>query len=127
MAKKMFEKIRPVRRDRMSVRRPLRGWRAALAIRYAEASHESKPSELKDVEMGADSVAIIVESTLECQANCTRFRLREVGPSAARKHPIQIEPSTSKSLAVLGSSAMGTPVSPSSCSPLSSVPSPTVP
>lgn len=46
----------------MSVKRPLRGWRAALAIKYAEASHERRESELKEVEIGALRVAIIVES-----------------------------------------------------------------
>lgn len=58
----MLEKISPVRRESMSVRRPLRGWRAALAIKYAEASHERRESELKEVEIGALRVAIIVES-----------------------------------------------------------------
>lgn len=61
-AKKIFEKSRPVRLDRMSVRRPLRGWRAALAIRYEDASQERSDNELKDVDIGADRVAIIVES-----------------------------------------------------------------
>ena len=61
-AKKMFENTRPVLRLKMSVRRPEIGWQAALAIRYAEASHESRASELKDVEMGAESVAMMVLS-----------------------------------------------------------------
>ncbi len=61
-AKKTFEKIRPVRLERISVRRPLRGWRAALAMRYADASQESRDRELNDVDIGAERVAIIVES-----------------------------------------------------------------
>jgi hypothetical protein len=31
--KKTLEKRRPLRREKMSVRRPARGWQAALAIR----------------------------------------------------------------------------------------------
>jgi hypothetical protein len=46
----------------MSVRRPDRGWHAEFAIRYAEASHDRRDNELKDVEIGAESVAMIVES-----------------------------------------------------------------
>jgi len=46
----------------MSVRRPDKGWHAAFAIRYADASHDSKESELKELEMGADRVAMIVVS-----------------------------------------------------------------
>lgn len=34
-----------------------------MAIRYAEASHERRESELKDVEIGAESVAMIVLSS----------------------------------------------------------------
>jgi hypothetical protein len=33
-----------------------------LAIRYEEASHERRESELNDVEMGAESVAMMVLS-----------------------------------------------------------------
>ena len=58
----MFEKIKPVRLDKISVRRPLRGCRAALAIRYADASQESRDKELNEVDIGAESVAMIVES-----------------------------------------------------------------
>jgi len=47
----------------MSVSRPEIGWQAALAIRYDEASHERRESELKDVEIGAESVAIMVLSS----------------------------------------------------------------
>jgi hypothetical protein len=46
----------------MSVNRPLRGWQAALEIRYELASHESREKEWKDEEIGADRVATIVES-----------------------------------------------------------------
>jgi hypothetical protein len=46
----------------MSVNRPLRGWQAALEIRYEVASHESSEKELKEEEIGAERVATIVES-----------------------------------------------------------------
>lgn len=59
----MFEKMSPARLEKMSVNRPARGWRAALAMRYAEASQDRSVKELNDVEMGADSVAMTVEST----------------------------------------------------------------
>ena len=59
----MFENTRPVLRLKMSVSRPEIGWQAALAIRYDEASHERRESELKDVEIGAESVAIMVLSS----------------------------------------------------------------
>jgi hypothetical protein len=47
----------------MSVSRPEIGWQAALAIRYAEASHERRDSELKVVEIGALRVAMTVLSS----------------------------------------------------------------
>jgi len=46
----------------MSVSRPDIGWQAALAIRYEEASQERRERELKDVDIGAESVAITVLS-----------------------------------------------------------------
>ncbi|KAL9604629.1 MAG: hypothetical protein Q9219_000349 [cf. Caloplaca sp. 3 TL-2023] len=88
-AKKTFEKTSPALLPRMSVKRPLRGWSAALAIRYADASHESREREWKDAEMGAESVAMMVESR------------------AASIHPNQMLLITSKSLPVLGSSTRG--------------------
>lgn len=60
--KKTFEKISPERRPKMSVSFPLNGWEAACAIRYADASHDNTVNELKELAMGADSVATIVES-----------------------------------------------------------------
>ena len=41
-AKKILLKTSPVRREKMSVRRSERGCRAALAIRYAEASQDRR-------------------------------------------------------------------------------------
>jgi hypothetical protein len=61
-AKKIFETTSPVLRLKMSVNRPEIGWQAALAIRYEEASHERRERELKEVEMGAESVAMMVLS-----------------------------------------------------------------
>lgn len=46
----------------MSVRRPLRGWKAALEIRYEVASQERSEKELKDEEIGAVRVATMVVS-----------------------------------------------------------------
>ncbi len=89
-AKNKLEKIRPVRRDSMSVSRPLSGCRAALAMKYEEASQESRDKELKEADIGADKVAMIVES------------------NAARNEPNQILLMTTRAFCVLGSSASGT-------------------
>ena len=78
----------PVRLLKISVRRPDMGWHAEFAIRYADASQERRESELKEVEMGAESVAIIVLS------------------SAPRKTPIQMLARVMKSLRFEGSSGM---------------------
>lgn len=123
-AKKTFEKIRPVRLDRISVRRPLSGWRAALAIRYADASQESRDSELNDVDIGAERVAIIVESgtTVRHSAIIKAGGICCGIPNAARKLPIQIDPRTSTSFPVLSSSAIGTSSSPVWFSPTTSAP-----
>jgi hypothetical protein len=48
----------------MSVSRPERGCSAAFAIKYAEASHDNNVKELKESEIGAESVAMIVESAM---------------------------------------------------------------
>lgn len=64
--KKILEKTRPERRPKMSVSLPLRGCSAALAIRYPEASHETRVKELKEFDMGVVNVAMIVESILVC-------------------------------------------------------------
>ena len=61
-AKKTLLKKSPVRREKISVKRPERGWQAELAMRYADASQERRESELKESEMGAESVAIMVAS-----------------------------------------------------------------
>ena len=58
----MLLKTSPVRRPKMSVSRPDNGWRAALAIRYDEASHDRRVKELKLSEIGVASVATMVES-----------------------------------------------------------------
>ena len=63
-AKKAFEYMSPVRRENISVSLPESGCSAALAIRYDEANHERSVKELKDVEMGAERVATMVESAL---------------------------------------------------------------
>ena len=89
----------------MSVSRPLSGWRAALAMKYAEASQESRDNELKDADIGADKVAMIVES------------------NAARNVPTQILLMTRRASPVLGSSASGTSFS-SRLSPALSVSAP---
>ena len=60
--KRMFETTRPVRREYISVNLPLRGWHAAFDIRYVEASHESKVSELNEEEIEAERVAMTVVS-----------------------------------------------------------------
>ena len=44
------------------MRRPEIGWRAALAMRYAEASQDNRVKELKESDMGVERVATIVES-----------------------------------------------------------------
>lgn len=77
--------MRPVLRLKISVRRPERGWHAAFAMRYADASQERRERELKDVEMLAERVAMMVEST------------------APRKTPTQIAPKVMTSFLVLGS------------------------
>lgn len=61
-AKKTLEKRSPFLRPKMSVSLPLRGCRAAFAMKYADASQDNRDKESKEVEIGADSVAIIVES-----------------------------------------------------------------
>lgn len=61
-ANKMLLTTSPVPLLKISVNRPESGWQAALAIRYAEASHDNKDKELNEVEMGAERVAMIVES-----------------------------------------------------------------
>ena len=59
-------------------------------MKYEEASQESRDKELKDAEIGADKVAMIVES------------------KAARNEPNQILLMTTRAFRVLGSSASGT-------------------
>lgn len=61
-AKKMLLNMRPARLPKMSVRRPESGWSAALAMRYADASQETSVNELKEVDIGAASVATTVPS-----------------------------------------------------------------
>jgi hypothetical protein len=68
-AKKTLENTSPQRREYISVNRPLRGWQAALEIRYEVASHESSENELKDEEMGAESVATIVVSAMKAKVS----------------------------------------------------------
>jgi hypothetical protein len=62
IAKTTFEKISPAFRENMSVKRPERGWQAALDIKYAVASQESSDRELKEEDMGPVRVATIVLS-----------------------------------------------------------------
>jgi hypothetical protein len=60
--KKTLEKINPLRREKISVNFPARGWHAALAIRYADASQESRLSDLNSDDMGVVRVAMMVVS-----------------------------------------------------------------
>ncbi len=62
-AKKRLLNTSPGPRPKMSVSRPDTGWQAALAIRYAVASHDSSDSDWNSLAMGADSVAMMLEST----------------------------------------------------------------
>lgn len=75
-AKRILEATSPVLRLNISVSRPERGWQAAFAMRYADASQERRERDWKEVEMGAARVATIVESR------------------APRNTPIQIVPRT---------------------------------
>ena len=54
--------IKPFLRPNISVSLPDNGCRAALAMRYPDASHENRENDLKVAVMGADMVAIIVVS-----------------------------------------------------------------
>jgi hypothetical protein len=60
--KQMAEYTRPIFLPKISVNRPLSGCIAALAIKYDDASHESRVKELNEFDIGVDSVATIVES-----------------------------------------------------------------
>ena len=62
-AKKTFDKTSPVRREKMSVSFPDSGCKAAVEMKYAEASHERRVKELKEVEIAAERVATTVESS----------------------------------------------------------------
>ena len=79
---------KPVQRPYMSVNFPESGWHAAVAIMYAEATHASRLSELKLVEMGADRVAMMVVSR------------------APRNTPIKVIPTTRTSFVLPGSLAI---------------------
>ena len=57
-AKKIFEKSKPDRREKISVNLPLRGWDTELAMKYAEASQENRVKESNEVDIGADNVAM---------------------------------------------------------------------
>jgi hypothetical protein len=65
--KNILLKTRPYRRENMSVSFPDKGWKAALAIKYPEASQGRSVRELKLVEMGDARVATIVESVTHSQ------------------------------------------------------------
>jgi len=62
MPNSILHTSRPARRPKMSVRRPLIGCVAAVATRKEVPSHERVLSEEKESEIGAESVATMVES-----------------------------------------------------------------
>ena len=61
-AKITLENINPDFRENMSVRRPARGWQAALEIKYAVASQDSRERELNEDDIGPVKVATTVMS-----------------------------------------------------------------
>jgi hypothetical protein len=73
----------PALLEKISVNLPVIGWHAAFAMKYEEASHDSKLKEWKLFEIGADNVAMTTESR------------------AARNTPIYMLPRVRKSFLLL--------------------------
>lgn len=61
----MFDQTSPARLPKISVSLPLSGCKAALAIRYAVAIHDTNVKEWNESDMGVASVAMIVESAYD--------------------------------------------------------------
>lgn len=102
-AKKTLENIRPVRREKISVNRPLSGWEAALAIRYPVANHERSENEWNEDEIGPVSVATtVVSSRISYSASSTTYDLQSI-PKAARKTPTHTLPKIRITSFVVGS------------------------
>jgi hypothetical protein len=59
----IFDNMSPSLRPYISVSFPQRGWIAALAMKKVDTSHGSRDNEPKVDDIGADSVAIMEEST----------------------------------------------------------------
>jgi hypothetical protein len=65
------------------------GWRAALAMRYAEASQDNRVKELKESDIGVERVATIVESILDCQCQALEIIVEQ---SIYLKRPRILQP-----------------------------------